>query len=362
MMPYGAGAAAVTGATSLLPVNAYGTNYVLTTGYDRLGLGKFEVGGPSTDLVAAENDTSVTIVPSADIQGAPDVTPAPAGEPVTYKLDAGQILQLTQFPSLTGSTITSDKPIGMFAGHTCTGIGAQCCCDHIESQIPPVPALGNEFLLVGYRPRTKFAEHYLYRFVGAVDGTTLSYDPPVGGPTSLGAGQSVEFNADAPFIVRSQDGDHPFIALTYMSSANNLGTIDDPQGYGDPEVVRAVPIAQQRNDYIFFTDPTYPETNLVITRKRGGADVTLDCTGTLTGWQPIDARGEYEFTRIDLVRYDFRPQGNCDNGRHEMTSNGPFGLTVWGWGSPETTTFTSYVSYGYPAGENLGSINHVVIR
>jgi len=28
--------------------------------------------------------------------------------------------------------------------------------------------------------------------------------------------------------------------------------------------------------------------------------------------------------------------GNCNNGRHEIHSTKPFGLTVWGWGSGET--------------------------
>jgi hypothetical protein len=70
--------------------------------------------------------------------------------------------------------------------------------------------------------------------------------------------------------------------------------------------------------------------------------------------------GAYEWTRIDLIRHDFQPQNGCTTGRHEMTSKTPFGLWVWGWGSPETTMATSNVSYGYPAGMNVQSINHFV--
>jgi hypothetical protein len=114
--------------------------------------------------------------------------------------------------------------------------------------------------------------------------------------------------------------------------------------------------------YVFFTDPTYPETNLVVLRKKTNgayADVSLDCAGTLTGWSNIDA--EHQYTRIDLVRHDFQPQGKCDNGRHEMTSTAPFGLTVWGWGTPETASYTGYVSYGYPAGENVQTLTNVIV-
>jgi hypothetical protein len=53
--------------------------------------------------------------------------------------------------------------------------------------------------------------------------------------------------------------------------------------------------------------------------------------------------------------------GNCSSGRHEMKSGAPFGLWVWGWGSPETTIDTKYVSYGYPAGMSVAPVNSVVI-
>ena len=91
-------------------------------------------------------------------------------------------------------------------------------------------------------------------------------------------------------------------------------------------------------------------------------DVTLDCAGNLTGWQAVGSAGEYEYTRQDLVTGNFAKVGNCDNGRHEMKSDAPFGVTVWGWGSAATTGFsTQAVSYGYPAGMSVQPINTVVV-
>ena len=92
-----------------------------------------------------------------------------------------------------------------------------------------------------------------------------------------------------------------------------------------------MPSAQYLNKYVFFTDPTYSETNLVVIRsKKDGAfaDVTLGCAGVLGGWQPIGA--DQEFTRIDLVTGNFMDVGGCSNGRHEINSTNPFGVTVWG--------------------------------
>ena len=210
-----------------------------------------------------------------------------------------------------------------------------------------------------------------------VKDTKLTYDPPLSsGPNALFQGDVYDFESDTPFVVRSQDADHPFMLFSYMSGSSTIAEQGAPPGYGDPEFVRVVPGAQYMSRYVFFTDPTFPETNLVVVRRKakaGFADVNLDCAGTLTGWVPIGSSTDYELTRIDLSRHNFEPQGKCDNGRHEMTSSGQFGVTIWGWGGPETRADAGTpcdqfqpdnscdVSYAYPAGENLIPINTVVV-
>jgi hypothetical protein len=87
-------------------------------------------------------------------------------------------------------------------------------------------------------------------------------------------------------------------------------------------------------------------------------DVQLDCAGTLGGWQPV---GDYEYTRIDLVTGDFQDVGGCSNGQHEMQSDAPFGVTVWGWGGYSVAFYTGYVSYAYPAGASIKPINDVIV-
>ena len=321
-------------------------------------------------LVAAEAATKVTILPKVAIEGGQNVQGAPAGQPVTYTMNRGEVLQLSQMSELTGSPIESDKPIGMWAVHRCMNVPTNAAyCDHGEQQIPPVRALGSRYAAASYRQRSSVPENPLYRLIGAVDGTQLAYDPPVAGPASIGLGGVVEFNATQPFVVSSQDKDHPFLLVTYMSGSTTV-----QEGYGDADFVRITASDQYLDRYVFFTDPTYPETNLVVIRKKGDkgfADVSLDCAGgPVAGWQPIDAAGQFELTRVDLVRHNFEPQGACNNGRHEMASTAPFGLWVWGWGTPETTggscdgaggIFTCNVSYGYPAGENVTPINTVVV-
>jgi hypothetical protein len=93
-------------------------------------------------------------------------------------------------------------------------------------------------------------------------------------------------------------------------------------------------------------------------KSQSFADVNLDCLGPLSGWQPI---GPHEYTRVDLVTGDFQDVAGCSNGRHEMHSDAPFGVTVWGWGTLGVTPSTHDVSYAYPAGASVKAINEGVV-
>jgi hypothetical protein len=351
--PYGGGIATFTGASLLLPTSAWDTNYVAVTA------APFDIYPPSMNIIAAQDDTKITILPNHAVQGGGALPAGAPNMPYTFTLQKGQQAQLTQQADLTGSAIQSDKPIGFMAGQPCMRMPAGVLyCDHAEQMVPPVRALGSEYVGVMWRPRVT-GDQAIWHIVGAVDGTMLTWSSNVGGPATLDAGETKDFITDQPFTVKSQDGDHPFMLFAYMSSSHWK---QDMNGYGDADFVISVPPQQYLSEYVFFADPTYPETNVVVVRaKANGAfqDVTLDCAGPLGGWQPV---GDYEWTRIDLVRHDFEDQGNCSTGRHQITSKGRFGLWVWGWGSPETKTIgTEDVSYGYPGGMNVQPINHVVI-
>ena len=375
IFPYGGGQTAATSATLLLPTTSWDTNYIAIDAFDKSTA--VPQAQPSIDIVAAEDNTTVTISPTAAIVGSGSVPGTGQGQPRSYVINKGQILQFTQDASLVGSPIQADKPIGLWGGATCLSVEVQStACDSSHQQIAPVKALGSEYVAVRYRNRFDGQEESPpWRLVGAVDGTTLTWEPsaPAGAPTTLNLGQVVKFRAAGPFTVKSQDADHPFYMASYMTGCSEVNPgFDDCRG--DPEFVNVIPPQQYLSSYVFFTDPTYPETNLVLVRRNDGAgfkDVTLDCAGTLTGWQPIGASGKYEYTRIDLVRGNFQPQGACDNGRHEIHSDAPFGLVVWGWGSAATGGFfgggsaggfySQAVSYGYPAGASVQPINTVVI-
>jgi hypothetical protein len=369
--PYGGGQSALTSATLLLPSTSWDTNYVAVDAYGT-GLGS----GGVVQVVGQTDGTLVTISPANDIVAGTGIAAAKKGQPTVYTVNRGQVLQFTQDASLAGSAILADKPIGLWGGKTGLAIDS-CCDDSAHQQIPPVRALGSEYVGVRYRNRYDGIEETPpWRIIGAVDGTTLTWEPsaPSGAPTSLAFGQVAEFRSAGGFSVKAQDDKHPFYMAAYMTGAAQYdpgydGGTGKDDGRGDAEFVNVIPPGEFETSYTFFTDPTYPETNLVLVRtKTNGAfaDVLLDCAGALTGWTPIGTSGTYEYTRIDLVRHNFAPVGNCNNGRHEIHSTSPFGLTVWGWGSGETGSvasgfYSQYVSYAYPGGASVKPINSVVV-
>ena len=365
MYPFGGGQSAMTSATLLLPVTSWDTNYVTVDAYGS-GLGAQAF----VQIVAAQDGTEVKLSAVADVVGGAGVAPAKKGVPQSYMLSRGQVLQLAQDASLAGSVVQTNRPVGVWGGKQVLAIDS-CCDETAHQQIPPVRALGSEYVGLRYRNRYDGQEETPpWRLVGAADGTVLTWEPspPAGAPTALDLGTVKELRAAGPFVVRSQDEKHPFYMSAHMTGAAQYDP-NQTDGRGDAEFVNVVPPGEYLPSYVFFTDPTYPETNLLLVRTKGAngfADVTLDCAGKVGGWSPVGTGGAYEFTRVDLVRHDFAPQGGCNNGRHEIHSDAPFGLTVWGWGSAETggnlsPGYSQYVSYAYPGGASVQPINPVVI-
>jgi len=360
--PYSGGQSYITSATLLLPVATWGKEHMIVNAWEQITNPVGATGGgPAAQIVAAEDDTEVTIFPTRSIQDGQGFTGSVANVPVTYRLSKGQLLQINQQQELSGSIVQSNKPTSIFGGHECMYVpSSRSACDVAQQQLPSFEQWGSEYVGVGYRPRLGDEhEPVPYRIVAARDGTRLDYDPvvPPGAPLEMSAGQVVTFwsgTGDA-FVVRSQDAEHPFYLAAYMTgggAAVDRGDFlgdQDMRGNGDPEFVNVVPAGQYLNSYSFFADPSYQETALTIVReKRGDAfeDVWLECAGILTDWRPIGTRGKYEFTRVDLAR-NYGPgqsfgENVCQKGLQRMKSEGPFTATLWGW--------SQYTSYAYPSG------------
>jgi hypothetical protein len=352
-VPFNGGSSAMSSATLLLPVSAWDTSYVAVTPYPL----EENCTNPGFTVIASADATEVTVLPSVAIAGNGGDIPASQGNvPRTFTLGKGQTLRLSQPEDLVGSIVRSNKPVGLWADQEHINVDYRAA-DSAHQQIPAVSKLGHEYAGVRYQDRLEGKEESPpWRIVGLVKDTVLTWDPgpPAGAPTTIGAGEVKTFHAAGPFVVKSQDAEHPFYMNAYMTGGAGFEAI------GDAEFVNMVPTAQYLSRYPFFTDPTYKTTSLVFVRARENVtdelkDVELDCPGALSGWngvvdhwKPIGTSGKLEYAYVN-----FQEKG-CEDGVHEARSEGPFGLTVWGW--------DEWSSYAYPAATGLRNVNGVVIN
>lgn len=356
--PFGGAKSYVTSATLLLPVPAWKTDYIVTNAWERVTL----IGtSPTTQIIAAEDDTDVVLVGSVPIQSGVGVEGAEKGVPKAYHLNRGEMLQFVQGQELTGTLVSASKNVAVWGGHECMRIPYNtAACDQSTRQLFPVQSWGTESTAVPYITRITdgSAEHYFYRVMAAADGTKLTYDPspPEGAPLTLDRGGSAIFTSFDPFVVKSQDADHPVALFEFMSSCEFPHTAEDRDG--DPEFSYVVPADQYLDNYVFYVDPTYRNSQLIVVRARtegkGFEPVDLDCSGPLDGWVPLGTEGKYEYTRFYVTKNNV-PQkvgtGTCSAGRHQMKSDGAFGVTVWGTDAA--------VSYSYPGGAAIRALNEV---
>jgi len=364
IFPYGGASSFYPTATLLLPEASWDTNYIA------ISTAKF--GNPDSSsldrrtlqIIASEDDTKIFMRPTVDISEGENVAPGVTGEVVTWTIGKGEVLQITQNTSTSGSPIVASKPVGVFGGSPCSFLPAGTpYCDLTQQQISPFAQWGTSYALVPFKPRIEAVtgtprETVPWMLVGAVDGTVLTYDPskPPGAPEKLTAGQLAVFETDMLVTVKSQDHKHPFHASVYMTgSTHGGGHLGGNRTLGDPDFVNIAPSDQFLDRYVFFTDFTYPETSLTLVRRKIRGvfkPVNLACTGEVTGWKPLGNAGEFEYAWVSLTR-GFMPQtfgaSSCGYGRHEATSEGPFSVTVWGIGKD--------ASYGYAGGLGVRPIN-----
>ncbi len=354
IFPYNQNGGEIASATLLLPVSSWSANNILVSGW---GLSSVLRTGddlpplpvyPFAQVVAAQ-DTVVTITPKVSVVPGRDVEGASARQPHAWSLRTGEVLQINQASELTGSFLTADHPVAVFGGNQCLDLPEfQNACDILHQQIPPPISWGSEYALVPPPSRTLSPELTYYRIVGAADGTILQYDAtgavPFDAPLSLGAGEFYTFQSRAPLVVRSQDRQHPFYASTYMTGQDSvLQSAYNP--VGDPEFLNLVPADQYLDRYVFFMDPSYRVSSLTVVRKRGAngfAAVELDCLGEIPGFSTVDPS---ETTQVAYVDMSGLGGQACGPGRHEVHSDQPFAVYVWGLGW--------FSSYAYAGGQGL---------
>lgn len=344
-------------ASLLLPSNTFGTEYIVSS---RQQVNSSE-GVPwrgFITVVASQDDTVVSVTPTVPLLAGSGVAAVDGGGTAQFTLQQYEVLNLKSNLSngdLTGSIVTSDKPIGVYSGHDAISTSTQCCADHLEHQLFPVETWGTEY--VAGKSFTRGIESDYWRIIASENGTTVNFTPSsVHATQTLQKGQYYEFATTSDFVVTA---DKPISVvqtlassqettdgtdLFCMSNAECSGGAVCAGGLppilpgtcspiGDPAMIMAPPVSQWRSDYVFLAPPNYV-VDYVNVSAPVSATVTLDGNVVPPGnFQTIPGTA-YKVGRI-LV----------NDGVHTLTSSEPVGLSSYGYDID--------VSYGYTAGLNL---------
>jgi hypothetical protein len=318
-------------ASLLLPTNVWRNQYYVASWQNTLNVNPDELA-----VVASQDNTMVTLTTRADTDAYGAAPAFATGVPQTVSLNAGDAIEIASFTGdLTGSNVTSDKPVQVIGGHYCADVpDGVAACDHLEESMFSVDSLSKNYIVNAPAVTTiPTGKVEVIRVIATTANTTLTYNPPqAGAPTTIAnPGDFIEIADNANSFEISAD--HKVLVAQYMEGQDAGG------GTGDPAMALAVPIEQFRTTYLFHA-PTNYESNYVDVTAPMGDSVMLD--GTALTFTAIGTTG-YGIARVYPLT-----AGPGNDGNHSIIGTMPFGITVYGYGQ--------YTAYWYPGGLNLTDI------
>ena len=353
-------------AANILPITALQMDYLTQDypGYDHENKGG---GYPVTTILATENNTRVTILPSSAVLNSTGTAP------ITKTLNAGQVLYLTgdNRATLSGTSVTSDKKIAVFTGVNNTDVpGPVSARDHLYEQNMPTDYWGTHFVVT--RSMKKDANRI--RVTASNNGTEIILDGM--SLTTINAGETYEFEL-CEEVMRTEEGytkasaegrgteyyldgeahyletSCPCAVYSYDVSENYYikknGTSErDPNSAGDPAMVWISPLEQQLSKvtfgvmntdqtpthYVNIITPTEGAASLAVReiKMNGGQVVYGNNLVQPTDVKPVPAKPEYSYARIKLM----------DNAEsvYTITSDIGFIAHVYGSGNKESYAYS----------------------
>ena len=317
-------------------------------------------------IVGTAPDTTVTVLPRWRIKGNPPIAAAKPGQQFQVKLGPFDVLNLETddatfqddiktMADLSGSVITSDKPVAVFSGvETTSAPGgvldiptypgwtdeSTCCLDHLEEQLFPVESLGAKYVITRSPIRSSGSYHEpdVIRFVGAAeDSAIVTSLPPPFDKFLLKNGEVRTTWADADFVAT---GSKPFLVAQLQVSQDYV----DGNITGDPSLTIFPAVDQYRDQYRILTPADAGvwgwQANYVVLATEPTNVITLDgvepagCVVTPAG--NVDGT-EYESRRCPV-----------SEGVHALKGKTPFGVVAYGYGPAG--------SYAFPGGADVEPI------
>jgi PKD repeat protein len=296
-----------------LPRDVLGTSHVVAS---------FSGALPSEITIAAPyNHTTVAITPVGSLTLGPDT-------PTSFVLDAGDVVQLQGF-DLTGSTVTSSRPVAVFGGNQCGNVPLNMTfCDHLTEQMPSTDLLGSRFITV---PLATRLNGDTVRVVASQASTVVTINGA--DVATIGTGEYYETILAAPSLITTSA---PAVVAQYSNGTSYDGVTSDPFEMLVP------PTEQYLPSYTVTTPATGFSTNFVnlVAPTASTSTVLVDGVAVdTTLWVPV-AGSAFSGAQVPVSL-----------GSHTIAADTPVGVFVYG--------FDAFDSYGYPGGFQLARVGAV---
>ena len=303
-----------------LPVNVLGTEYRVM-GYD-VSEGLMS----QFCIIATENNTVVTIVPSVN------TNTHPAGIAYQVKMSRGDVYQVAARNErrgtcdITGTVIKSNKKIAVFSGHQCAYVPSTImACNHLVEQMPPIPSWGKHFYLGMLKPRS----NYTFRVLANENDTRVFLDAKL--IKTLNAGEHWDSTISRNIQITANK---PILVAQYSQGFKNGDSI------GDPMMILVSPTQQFLNEYRFATpiNGSWRHNINIVVPNNGISTMRLD-------GRPIS---KSLFEPLGISRYSIATI-TVPYGAHYIKGDLPFGMYSYGFGYGND----SYDAYGTMGGQSF---------
>ncbi len=335
-----------------LPVPALGLEYVVMS-YSSDGSSGFfgTLGNNSTPsqfaVIAAEDNTEVTIVPAASTRGAGTAVQRvtlQAGEVylVQARINRGALRR-----DLTGSRVVATKPVAVFAGHQRARVpvnGDNAARDHLVQHLLPLATWGRSAILTPHpRPISGSRnQNDLYRVLAAYDDTEVFINGELANRLDAGEymqaalSEAAHVTASGPILV----------AQFEESTPGNSGPDGRPLINGDPFFMLIPPSEQYLESYRVINAQVIDRADILDRPAFEEQFITVIVPASHQQSVRLDGRltAQGQFQAVPGSPYVYA-HFSVEDGVHTITADTGVGVSVQGYGPAN--------SYGYIGGIGL---------
>ncbi|QQS66302.1 MAG: hypothetical protein IPP08_11110 [Chlorobiota bacterium] len=321
----------------IIPVNALGKMYIVSSS---AGIGASQK-LPSQFLIIGAYDSSIVTVTLPTDQ----VTPNHSGLDPSFKIliNKGDVFSAMSFKTLgdlTGTLISSTKPIAVTSGNQCTYLpdSRYPACDHIEEMLTPISTWGNSYYALPIETRLKSD---LFRIFASQDSTNIFINGKLYGQLNVN-----ELKENKSWFSYLHDVREPIVFTSnkpiFVEQYNNSAEYDHKDS--DPFMMNVLSINQFQKEILFTTPSNEFIKNYVSIVTEFDDLNSLEIKSSATGnWQKIISIHGQKYDTFMIKTNGIKYIGKTfliQPGIYQIRNSKPFGAYIYG--------FDAYDSYGYP--------------